>query len=70
MGEHTELRRSITTDNEIMPIFNGNEVAIVLWGNIPSHRRFVARIFQILSAPAGYEEKVSGLKPIRNRELF
>ena len=38
--------------------------------NIPSIRWYIARIFQICSAQAGYEELAGGLEPIRNGEIF
>ena len=46
------------------------KLRLYIGGNIPLYRWYIACIFQISSAPAGYEEFAEGIKQITNGEIF
>ena len=56
----------------MQPRFQANVPSIKprLQANIPSNQCYTARIFQICSAPVGYDELAGGFEPIGNGEIF
>ena len=56
----------------MQPHFQSNKPSINLVKNqiVPSNQWYIARIFQIWSAPIGYEKLAGGFKKIRNGKIF